>query len=171
MPTKLQLTRPIVRKRLLTAAVLGLAGCLSGQAMATGYLPGTNDSAKGPGLLSDGHYDKSNNGGTVLFSTNKNKSAFVHSGDISGGSYSHKSKSSSRAGSSHEMNDHSHSKNHATEAEARTTANGASTQGQSSSSYQRFKSFQRYQRFKNLPRNSPQRRKFRRWLKWHKKHR
>lgn len=163
--------RHMNRRFILSAAVIGLAGCLSGQALASGYLPGSNDMAQGPGLLSGGHYDKSNHGGTVLFSTNKNKSAYVHSGDIKSGSYSHKVQSASQAGSGQATNEPRHPTSHATEAAAKARGHGTNTQGHSSSSYQRFKSFQRYQQFKNLPRNSPQRRKFRRWLKWRKNHR
>ncbi|WP_111745740.1 hypothetical protein [Salinisphaera orenii] len=160
-------TNVITRRLSWVAVALGLAGCLAGPAQAVGYLPGSGEMAQGPGVLSMGHYDKANNGGTVLFSTNDKQSALVHPGDITGD----QSGSGATPGP-----------NVAVKPSARqgTSAIGLGNRSPSSSrsddehqqfkSFQRFKRYQQYRHFKNLPADSSTRKKFRRWKKWQERH-
>ena len=126
---------------------LGLAGCASGlpHGKQADYdnLPGENDSAQGPGLLSGHHYDKSNGGGTLLYSDDHpDKSVF--------GSLRDRSK---QGGAAPEA-----------AAAGSTGASGSTTR--SRQDFQDFQQFQAYKHFQQLPADSPEKKRFRDWKEW-----
>lgn len=126
-------------------AALGTAGCASGlpHGQQTDYsdLPGTSDSAKGPGLLSGGHYDKSNGGGTLLYSDDHpEKSVF--------GSARHRSEQAA-AGEN-----------------AQAPAAATPTKTGSPSEFEDFRKFEAYKHFQQLPSDSPEKKRFKDWQEW-----
>ncbi len=121
--------------------LLGLAGCASGmphgKQVDYDNLPGERDTASGPGLLSGDHYDKSNGGGTLLYSDkHPDKSVF---GSV---------------------------RNRSAQASATTSTRPASTGGQASGSQQDFRQFQAYKHFRQLPADSPAKQRFHDWKEW-----
>ncbi|MGN8157297.1 hypothetical protein ACS8Y6_10825 [Salinisphaera sp. RV14] len=127
--------------------LLGLAGCASGfphgKQVDYDNLPGENDSAKGPGLLSGDHYDASDGGGTLLYSDkNPQKSVFGSVRSQRSNSDQGQSASNASGGS--------------------PSASGAGANG----SFSDFKQFQEYEHFKNLPANSPEKQRFQTFQQW-----
>ncbi len=125
----------------------GLAGCASGlpQGQQTSYsdLPGARDMAKGPGLLSGDHYDKSNGGGTLLYSD-------AHPGKSVFGSVHSRSERAKAAPSQ--------------DAVGSATAHGASAG--SKQDFRDFRNFQAYKHFQQLPADSPEKQRFHNWQEW-----
>ena len=124
--------------------LLGLAGCASGlphgKQVDYDNLPGERDTASGPGLLSGDHYDKSNGGGTLLYSDkHPDKSVF---GSV---------------------------RNRSAQASATASTPPASTGGQATGSqqdFQDFQQFQAYKHFRQLPADSPAKQRFHDWKEW-----
>ncbi|MES1954743.1 hypothetical protein SAHY_09173 [Salinisphaera hydrothermalis EPR70] len=129
------------------AMSLGLAGCASGlphgKPVDYNNLPGENDSAQGPGLLSGDHYDKSDGGGTLLYSDNHpSKSVF--------GSLRDRNK----PGQAPTEN--------AGQGSSQTSASAARSQ----QDFQNFQDFQAYKHFQQLPPDSPEKQRFKDWKEW-----
>lgn len=124
--------------------LLGLAGCASGfphgKQVDYDNLPGENDAANGPGLLSGDHYDKSNGGGTLLYSDkHPDKSVF---GSV------RKKVEQDRASQS-----------------AGVMADKGKATG-SKQDFQDFQNFRAYKHFQQLPADSPEKKRFQNWKEW-----
>lgn len=140
--------RSVIIAIVLIAA--GLAGCTSGppRAHQTDYddLPGTRDMASGPGLLSGKHYDRSNGGGTLLYSDDKpDQSVF---------------------GSAQRADDTAAAKPARSPDRQESPAEKSAVPSGQAAEFSDFRQFQAYERFQKLPEDSAEKQRFEQWQKW-----
>ncbi|WP_423823960.1 hypothetical protein V5738_08325 [Salinisphaera sp. SPP-AMP-43] len=106
-------------------------------------LPGTRDMASGPGLLSGGHYDRANGGGTLLYSDDKPDQSVFGSAQRAGDTAAPKAK---------RPNEPPAEKSPSPERQA--------------SEFSDFREFQAYERFQKLPEDSAEKQRFEQWQQW-----